>query len=345
MARTCSQQHVLWITLLLFSVISPVHANNNWFGSCTKQNTTLFQSGFDGVEVESLNNQSATLKAPKKAFACSQPWQSGYLSANGFNGGKLNFEEGTDTERNAKVIYSQARKSPVLQMTLTAPNEDTQKGRVQLDLSSIEGNKALSVSTKMFLGSGFDALKTYPEKMQWFVLSSWWNNAIGDNSPYPFVISIDLVNVTPGYLNFRARSRSYDASTHQWSLPIWIETNTEFSVPVGEWIQLEYKLIEGNALTGNFSLYATTQAGERHTIFNIQNYTHHPSDPTPDGFSDISPIKLYTYNSPVEYVAKQKNTLSIQWDDLMIIGCQQPGECLYFSPAKPPSGLEASATP
>jgi hypothetical protein len=47
----------------------------------------------------------------------------------------------------------------------------------------------------------------------------------------------------------------------------------------------------------------------------IKNYTQHPKETCPDGFSEIHPLKLYTSQELVEYMKQNNKKLQIYWDN------------------------------
>lgn len=81
---------------------------------------------------------------------------------------------------------------------------------------------------------------------------------------------------------------------------------------------IEFHFKEGNASSGRFSMAVTPEGGVRRTIFDVTNYTHHPSDPAPDGMKHYNPMKLYTSNTVIDHVRNNGGVLQVYWDDLEI---------------------------
>lgn len=336
-------------SLVLFGLTLPgcAGASDNasvaskWFSSCVSGDVIVSRTGFEeGVSIRYLpGSKSAVFESNDKLFECGGDWESSVGSSYGFNGTKLNFEVGSERDRWASIQPSPgSATNHSLQFGLQKPHRANRKGRVQLDVSTKKGVTVLRTSVRMYLGSGFESLRDYPGKFDWLTLSSWWNSPVWFNAPYPYEIMVNLVKPEKASrdLNFNVRARGYNRPEGKWNAPFWQSTNKNFNIPTGQWLKLEYELIQGNADTGRFRLVVTTQDGKRHTIFNIRHYTYNPNIVRPTGFTEFSPLKLYTSDTLINFVSALGESLTIDWDDLTIIGCATREQCSNVSPARPP---------
>ena len=53
-------------------------------------------------------------------------------------------------------------------------------------------------------------------------------------------------------------------------------------------------------------------------LFDVHNYTHHPSDPSPDGVTSFNPMKLYTSGALINGMSQANAELAVFWDDFEI---------------------------
>lgn len=197
-----------------------------------------------------------------------------------------------------------------------APN----KGRVQLNAYDADSLRAKEVrfTTRMYLPSDLGLLRTMTGTFDWLTISEWWNDAGWTGQAFPFRVSINIVKPTHRQgtqLYFQARAESRNAETNLWSTIHWQLTNRSVPVPVGRWVTLEYSYLEGNANTGRFFLAMTPDGSARTVLFDIINWTHHPSNPAPDGVTHVNPLKLYTSKTVIDHVRKAGGVLSVFWDD------------------------------
>jgi hypothetical protein len=223
----------------------------------------------------------------------------------------------------------------ILGFFLREANVDTgdgeaDRGRVQLnayDATQLHARE-LRVRTRMYLRSDVDLLRGMSKAFEWLTISEWWNNASWTGEPFPFRVSVNIVKPLPrrgSQLNFKARAQTLDTATQQWSRTVWQVTNRSVPVPVGKWVTLEYSYLEGNASSGRFYLLMTPDGGRPVVLFDIRSWTHHPDDPSPNGLSQINPVKLYTSRDLIEYVSGRGGVLSVYWDDLAFRLCAERG--------------------
>ncbi len=105
---------------------------------------------------------------------------------------------------------------------------------------------------------------------------------------------------------------------------IWEFENHNFSIPVAEWLNVEIYLKEGDQDSGRFKMVVSRRSGEKSTIFDITNYTHHPDDQDPDGFRHVNLLKAYSHRDNVNYVRENGGVLQILWDDFEFWSGRQP---------------------
>lgn len=247
----------------------------------------------------------------------------------------IQYEGGNSTMRAARLSAGPDRAdNRVLGFELRAPNVVDPKtgvaikGRVQMNAYDTKALRAreLYYSTRLYLGSDFDLLRQFPKTFNWLTISEWWNNAGWLNDPHPFRITVSIVKpspASPAPLRFRAHASVKVAGTDAWNQVVWDVTNEDVAVPVGRWATLEYFFREGNAGSGQFYMALTPDGGTRQVVFHVDNWTHHPDDPSPDGLTHLNPLKLYTSAEVIDHVRARGGKLGMSWDDLSFTICQE----------------------
>jgi hypothetical protein len=74
--------------------------------------------------------------------------------------------------------------------------------------------------------------------------------------------------------------------------------------------------------------------GARQVLFDVRNWTHHPSDPAPDGITHLNPIKLYTSKAVIDAARNAGEALAVDWDDLAFRLCRER-QAASMSPCAP----------
>ncbi len=187
------------------------------------------------------------------------------------------------------------------------------KGRIQANVAGNSNLRNFYYKVRVLFDSDWQYLRDWNEKMGWFILAEFWNNANWTREGHPFRIHITLSNEaeTGKALHFGVGAQIFDRG---WK-GIWHAGNRSFKIPLEQWLTLEVFLKEGKGKDGRFFFAVTRENGKKVTIADVRDSTHHPNDPSPDGFRQFNPMKLYTHNKNVKRVREQEGALQIYWDD------------------------------
>lgn len=245
---------------------------------------------------------------------------------------EIQFEGGIRAQREARVLVDDASQAGnrVLELSVREPNvrlpgKEGMKSRVQMNLYQNNGVAELYQSVRLRLGPEMAAIASYPKAFNWFTLSEWWNNAGWTGEPYPFRISVNLGSAGPGQpLHLSAHATLMPDDRKTWSQTVWAREAADFVVPLGRWMLLEYFFREGDAKTGRFVMRITPEGGSPAVLFDVTDFTHHPSNPAPDGLRHLNPLKLYTSAALTEHVHRRGGQLVTLWDDLYVLACEMP---------------------
>ena len=250
----------------------------------------------------------------------------------------IQLQGGDGSERQARLVVDpQDPSNKLLRFWLRSANvRDAHgvpyKGRVQFNAyTAAEGAREVRFSARMFITPDMNLLRNMRNSFSWLVVSEWWNNASWDGEKYPFRITVNIAKPSTAAgspLNFSVVAQSQDVQSGLWPSIQWRATNTQVSVPVGQWVTLEYFFREGNSSRGRFYMAMVPDGGQRQVLFDVTGWTHHPADPAPDGIKHINPMKLYTSKTLIDNVRKAGGVLQIYWDDINFqlcpISCSVP---------------------
>lgn len=288
--------------------------NFPWLSQCVSENSGTAGSNFED-----------------SFFACDSGWTG--KSSSGFGSTpSINKNGGTNDERWAKITGSITDSSnSVLEFGMKTPNYSENKGRVQLGVSA-QGFRVIKFKVKMYLNDAHNLLKTYPDDFHWFDLSTIFNEDTWSGNRYPFVMSTRITKPISGdsELYFAVRARTYNPDTGRPNSDFWNYVATDFPVPVGEWMLLEHEMVEGDGRTGSYKLYVTPKDGVRRLLLDINNYTRHPDKTVSSPYKNLTPLKYYTSAAVIDHVTKNGGILKVQWDDLVMLGCNTDTDCVHL---------------
>jgi len=291
--------------ILLFYVQSYAQTSELIFHSGFEPNTTEVTTGVDIIGIDNSVNPP-------------NDWVNDLESHPNIGNFSIFYEGGDDTMRFAKIVQDPTDPTNrILHYWLKHPNVSGTKGRIQSDIYGNDNLTEMSQKVRIYLPNDWNIIKNaVGGTVEWMVIMTLWNNAGWTTEGNPFKISLGIHKREPlsGDLNFNLTG---DIKTTYWQ-HIWEESDTTFSIPVDQWITIETYFKEGDASNGRFVLAVTPDGGTKQIIFDVTNFTHHPSDSSPDGMKHYNPMKLYTSDIVIDYVRNNGGVLQLYWDDFEI---------------------------
>ena len=278
----------------------------------------IFQTNFEGSVITDEGN-SARLSGRDMSLDSLSDWATLEDHAN-IGGVQIYYEDGTLTQRFAEITEDPINPdNQVLHFKITEPHIDAgggkKKGRVQLTLSDNKCIREYYQTVKLYLHPDMAYLKQWQEKITWLSLFGFWNNANWTGEPYPFRVTLNLVKTTTGAadaLYFQAKA-DHQSALGKWE-DDWRVTAEDFSVPFGQWMDLELYIKEGDDDKGRFYLSVTLEGEPKNVLFDITNNTQHADEECPDGFSHFQPLKFYTSDRLIRFMGDNGKNLDIYWD-------------------------------
>ncbi len=237
----------------------------------------------------------------------------------------IQYQGGDESQRFAKIISDPENESnQVLQFWLNDSNVEGRKGRIQANLYGNSGMNEIFQSVRMFLPlDDFNAVRSYPNVIDWLTIAEFWNNITwSQDVPYGFRITLTLSKPVSSESDLYFKVEAQDCELHddgsQTYNILWSYTNNDVKIPLGEWFTLQYYYKEGNESNGKFQMWIKTESGAESEIFDVTQFTHNSSDPSPDGITEFNPLKLYTSSSLINWMLSQDKVLQIYWDDIRL---------------------------
>ena len=233
---------------------------------------------------------------------------------------RIYYEEGDTLKANARLVPDPLNPTnTVLRFKLDSANVTSggnPKGRIQAALNNNTNLSAFRFRVKLFIHPDIETLQLYNDSITWLTLMEFWNNEANASYPFRITLNIQKPDTAVGSDLFFGAHGQTRVTTGVWD-DLWKEINTSYILPTGEWITIETLFFEGDSTAGRYKVMLTDSASTT-TLFDVHNYTLHPSDPSPDGVTSFNPMKLYTSGALINGMSQANAELAVFWDDLEI---------------------------
>lgn len=310
---------ILFILLIVMVQISCTREKSPGGDQCDTTEELIFHSGFEPETAGTPEDAITDITGTDLSFTDKNNWTDD-LEGNPFTGMfSIQYQGGDTSQRYARISEGPVNpQNRTLLFNLSEPNVENIKGRIQANLYGNYCLREFYEEIRFYLSPEFAILlgEAGTPSFNWLTLFEFWNNANWTGEDYPFRISVNLEKPDTGivdHLNFQAHGQIIpgDAGT----TTLWEAHTTDIIVPIGIWVTAEIYVKEGDPNTGRFFFAVTREGGERQVVFDINDYTRHPDDPEPDGFTHINPMKLYTSAGLLQYMQDHGSVLRVYWDD------------------------------
>lgn len=239
---------------------------------------------------------------------------------------RIFYEEGDTSKSIASIIEEPGSPSNhVLSYEVKSPHieysfngvDTFDKGRIQVGINGNPNWHEFHVREKMFIHPDFAELVNQPLPISWLTVQEYWNNAAASTLPFRITVNMrkDTGIASNLYLGSHAQTRGTNPG--DWT-DVWDTVDVTFPLPFGEWFTLETHFVEGDSLTGSFTVTLTDAQNVVHNLIDITGFTHHPNDTAPDGVTNFNPMKLYTSGQLINGMDSLDACLCLYWDDFTI---------------------------
>jgi hypothetical protein len=294
----------------------------------TLKGSLMFQSNFE-IPCSIVPNSSTTEKIIGKdaLLGTNNSWDAlsgSILSSQPY----FNYNGGDLSKRSASLVQDPLNASnKVLLYNINdswADASGTVKARVQYEFYGVKsGLKEYYQSVRMFLPTDLNLLRKYPNTINWLTIVEIWNNITWSQAvPFGYRLTVGIGKLIPTEddLHFIVDAQDcilYPDNSQKYTT-IWSANAGNVKIPVGQWFTMDYYFKEGNAKSGRFYMTIEPEGGKKEVVFDVTNFTHNTTDPSPDGVTQFNPMKLYTSKELVAYMKNQGKSLQIFWDDFKL---------------------------
>lgn len=307
------------IIILLFCLAACKKSLNHCV-ECDSNTEMIFQTSFNNTTLSYNSKRSKdSFSGTDTAFNTNNDWL--LLQENPSVGYcEISYEDGEKSQRYAEICNdptggdNQVLKFKIIEPHIREGNH--KKGRVQVNLNENQCIKEFYQTVRLYLHPDMAFLKEWEERVHWLSIFEFWNNANFAGERNPFRVSVSLFKIDEGPVDnmYFAVVGDRDILLGGWDA-IWAEINENVPIQFGVWMTIELYLKEGDENYGRFYMSVQPDGEEKTILFDITNYTQHPRENYPDGYTHINPLKLYTSDKLIEYMSANGKNLEIYWDD------------------------------
>lgn len=291
--------------------------------------TFYFESGFEGTSELTQyvlngnpNQDNADITGEDNGY----DWELDLDDNPNVGSFRIFYEEGDTSKSIANIVEEPGNPSNhVLSYEIKSPHieysfnevDTLDKGRIQVGINGNPNWHEFHVREKMFIHPDFVELVNQPLPISWLTIQEYWNNAAASTLPFRITVNIRKEPGTGSHLHLGSHGQTRGANPGDWD-DVWDTVDTTFPLPFGEWFTLETHFVEGDSLTGSFTVSLTDAQNVVHNLIDITGFTHHPNDTAPDGVTNFNPMKLYTSGQLINGMDSADACLCLYWDDFTL---------------------------
>lgn len=311
----------LVVAIFIIALVGCKKQSTNCDVPCTYSEELLFQTGFNETSIVDGEYDDAILSGTDPDLEESNDW-GGFENQANVGTAKISYEDGDNSQRLASIVDDpDSPGNAVLKFNIKEPHikeGNHKKGRVQLNVNNNQCIREIYQTVRVKFHSDMSILKEWEEPVHWLSVFEFWNNADWTKEKYPFRVTVNLNKSERGpvdhiFFNVKGDYKK-NCKVCKWH-DDWDQTNTEFPIPFGEWMEIELYLKEGDKVNGRFYMAVTPEGETKQVLFDITNRTQHEKEKCPDGYTHMQPMKLYTSDKLINYMSSQNKELSVYWDD------------------------------
>ncbi|MDG1333996.1 MAG: hypothetical protein P8P74_16790 [Crocinitomicaceae bacterium] len=312
-------KYFLLTALLIVSVSCRRKSVNCGLDCGSQSEELLFQTGFKNTVLTNGEYSNVNFSGTDPNYANQSNWGD-FIDHSNIGFVEIGYEDGEDSQRKASIVEDPGSiGNDVLKFELLEPHikeGSNYKGRVQLTVHDNQCMKEIHQTVKMKLHPDLAYFEERSDRLYWFTLFEFWNNAAWTKEKKTFRVSVNLYKEegVGSPINFRVKSDTQKCRTCNWK-EVWGETATSFPIVYGEWMEIELYIKEGDDENGRFYMAVTPENGVKTVLFDIENTTQHPKEKCADGFTHFEAMKIYTSEDEINYMKDGNKELSIFWDD------------------------------
>jgi hypothetical protein len=171
------------------------------------------------------------------------------------------------------------------------------------------------ISYRFRLHENLDYLKQFPGKIDWFVITEWWehrDDSLPGNTAGKSRVKLSI------YKDVGIGKELYWHIEAQETQPVhsktlWEYSNREVEVRTGEWFMFETFFKSGNMNEGRVWASVSYENSPKKVLFDVRDYTQHPDNPLP--LRSWQCFKLYASETLLNFMSDANKPLASYYDD------------------------------
>jgi hypothetical protein len=252
-----------------------------------KNGVLLFNSGFEpGSEIFHRSDPFTgddKIRGQDTSVAPPNDWINDIDNSEYLGSFSLQYQGGDTTRRVARIIPEPGNPdNNVLMFRIHEPwvnASGSRLARIQANLydSDFVGKSITEYyqTVRLFLHEDMEHLKNYPNRIHWLTIFEAWNNRSWGGTPnaYRLTVGINKTSAASRDLIFSVIGEDHGNGGYT---ELWSELNEDHPIPVGQWLDLEFYMKEGNDETGRFYMTMTPEGEDKIVLFDLHEYTPCP---------------------------------------------------------------------
>lgn len=188
------------------------------------------------------------------------------------------------------------------------------KGRIQMNLNGINLTEAYQ-RVRVFLHKDISLYSLYPDEYSWFGINEL---RIGGKKGRPFRISLSIGKKQGVGMPLVLFATGSVKDKGIW-VPVWVRTNKNFSIPFGEWMNMEVGYKQGDNKSGRYYVGIKTKLDSKVIpIIDVHNWTYDPKSKYPEPLAKWNPLKIYTSEAIINHIRNSGGIAQVYWDNMEI---------------------------
>jgi hypothetical protein len=232
---------------------------------CSDSVELIFHTGFNNATISPTSSSMDSITGVDTAFDSANDWDKLEDHEN-IGKVRINYEAGTKLQRYAIITNDPIDSSNnVLMFKIIEPHiveGNKMKGRVNAYLFENNCLREIYQTVRIYFHPDMEYLKQWDEKFSWLTIFEFWNK--DDNRMNWFRVTVGVTKESSGTvdaLHFKVHGDKNNIFG-KWKA-VWEEIAIDFSIPFGEWMDVELYIKEGDENTGKFHLAITPSNGNK----------------------------------------------------------------------------------
>jgi hypothetical protein len=221
--KTNSMKKIALVCALLMLAWSSCDKKSTNCGlACATEEELLFQTGFNNTTLTNGAYENVTFSGIDAEFSEKNNWDE-FVANPSVGYVEIGYEDGEDHQRIAQIVPDPDELSnQALSFKLIEPHikeGSNKKGRVQLSVNENQCIKEIYQTVRLKLHPDLAYLMEWEQRMPWFTVFEFWNNATWSNEKKTFRVTVNLFKDAEGpvdEIHFHAKADHQACNVCEW---------------------------------------------------------------------------------------------------------------------------------